>query len=128
MRYLTWYVETPSENKTREGPTFILDKDYDLKAVRMYATRAPDGDDLEVDILDDGSTIFGSTTTNTDGYVGTVSYTAKANRPILIPGEHDEDEFDAFRQQDYMEEGSQVYLQFVSTGGAKGVTVTLEIE
>jgi len=128
MRYLTWYIETPNENKAREGPTFILDKDYDIKALRMYSTIAPDGDDLEIDILDDGSTIFGSTTTTTDGYVADVSYTARADRPMLQPGEHDEVEFEGFRDDDYMEEGSEVYLQFVSTGGAKGVTVILEIE
>ena len=109
-RILTWYVENP-KNTGSEGMTYILDRSYALPAiVRIHAGDAPDGDDLEIDIKDDGSSIF-------------------TNLPVLDKGESSTEEEDDFNiGLSMMEQFSLVTLEIPQSGGAKRISVTLELQ
>ncbi|KKK85891.1 hypothetical protein LCGC14_2768690, partial [marine sediment metagenome] len=69
-RILSWYIENP-KNIGSEGASYYLDRSYSLPAtLRIYAGIAPDGGTLQVDIKDDGSSIFTNLPTvskNTNG-------------------------------------------------------------
>ncbi len=53
-RILTWHIIDP----TTPLPSYYIERDYIPDAVRIYATSSPGGGDFEVDIRDDGTTIF----------------------------------------------------------------------
>ncbi len=108
-RILTWYIEGISGDGTRQGPTFTLDEDYGLPGiVKIHATQAPDADDLIVDIKDDGTSIF-------------------TKQPRLQKG-HTTDWWEEFNfSLSKMEKDSLVSLDVVQSGGAKRLTVQLEL-
>ena len=53
-RIVTWHIPQPGAPL----PGFYMERDYTPEKVRIYAEQAPSGGDLEVDIRDDGVTIF----------------------------------------------------------------------
>ncbi len=55
---LTWIIPEKVRDGTRQGGTFYIEEDYDKLAVRIHARVAPSLGDLEVDIMDDGVSIF----------------------------------------------------------------------
>lgn len=109
-RILTWYVDQPEAGSVSQGQIFCLDQDYQLPAVvRFYAKSAPDAADLVLDIKDDGVSIF-------------------TNKPTLQKGQSGQDWWEDFDPSLHnMEKYSWVSLEFSQTGGAKGITVQLEL-
>ncbi len=53
-RIITWHIPCPGAPL----PAFYMERDYTPERVRIYAENAPMGNDCEVDIRDDGATIF----------------------------------------------------------------------
>lgn len=76
-RILTWHITSPGVSL----PAFYMERDYIPDKVRIYAEQAPSSGDFEVDIKDDGTSIFdnkaSSTTTHGEVYSG-ISYNTLA--------------------------------------------------
>lgn len=116
-RVLTWYIDTLTGDDTEEGPVYIMDRDYDLTTavVRVHAKHAPDAGVMRVDIMDDGTSIF------------------TTRFPALQKGRDTLEEWDDFtdptasNDADRIERFSLVSLKFLESSGAKGVTVSLEL-
>ncbi len=108
-RILTWYVDEVVGDGTHQGPTFILDRDYDLPGiVRIYAGDVPDANVLQVDIKDDGVSLFTS-------------------KPTVHKKQHSQDWWENFDDSlHFMEKYSLISLD-VTSGGAKKITVQLEL-
>ncbi len=106
-RILTWYVEAIVSDGTGQGPVYCLEDDYTPVALRLYATIAPDTADLQVDIKDDGTSIF-------------------THLPTLQKGQNGQDWWEDFSTDITMEKYSWISLD-VSSGGAKRITVQLEL-
>ncbi len=108
-RILSWYIENP-KNTGSEGMTYALDRSYALPGiVRIHAGIVPENDDLEIDIKDDGSSIF-------------------TNLPALDKGESSTEEDDFNIGLSLMEQFSLVTLEIPQSGGAKQISVTLELQ
>ncbi|KKN30809.1 hypothetical protein LCGC14_0830170 [marine sediment metagenome] len=109
-RILTWYIENP-KNTGSEGATYCLDRSYSLPGmVRVYAGDAPGSAELQVDIKDDGVSIF-------------------TNLPSLQKGENELDWWEDFNDDlSIMAQYSWVSLEIPQFGGAKRITVVLELQ
>lgn len=109
-RILTWYVESP-KNTGNEGPSFYLDRSYALPGiVRIFAGVAPDGGNLEIDIKDDGSSIF-------------------SNLPTVSKNTNGQDWWEDFNDSlTLMEQFSLITLEIPKSSGAQQITVTLELQ
>ncbi len=107
---LVWYLEEIQRDGTRQGPTFILDEDYGLPGVvKIHAAGAPDADDLIIDIKDDGVSVF--------------------TKQPRLQKTHTSDEWEEFNfSLSKMEKDSLISLDVVQSGGAKRVTVQLELD
>ena len=106
QRILTWRVNGIGETL---GEVYYMERDYIPLHVRIYSRIAPVKGDLEVDIKDDGETIFG-------------------DYAILGQGENGTAMAEDFLTDIVLEEGSWVSLDIVDTGGANEFTVHLELE
>lgn len=109
-RILTWYIPEVVGDGTRQGPTFCMERDYHPQHVRIYAADAPDADNLEVDIKDDGVSIC-------------------TNKPVLLKGQKSEEMGEDFstNADNVIEKYSWVSLDISQSGGAKKITVQLEV-
>ncbi len=109
-RILTWYVENP-KNTGSEGASFYLDRSYALPGVvRIYAGIQPDGGTLQVDIKDDGTSIF-------------------SNLPTVSKNTNGQDWWEDFDEDlSLMEQFSLVTLEIPQSSGAKEITVLLELQ
>ena len=109
-RILTWYIDTLVDDQASLGPTFIMDRDYQPRVVRVHAKRAP-GVDMEFDIRDDGASIMGSPL------------------PVLHKGDTLED----VAQDFVVSTGAQTVARYslvtlhLTSGGTSGITVQLEL-
>ena len=113
-RVLTWYIDQIEGDGTTAGPVYCLDKNYDLRSakVRLHAKKAPDAGVLTVDIKDDGVSVFSTAS----GF------------PALQKSRQQEEEWDDFSDSlRRIEKFSFVSLDIRSSGGAKGITVSLEL-
>ena len=107
-RYLTWYIGSNEGDGTNAGPVFILDRDYQPRAVRVHAKRVPDAGHLTLVIKDDGVSIFTSTVR-------------------LAKNRSSEDVAEDFKPNAAtMARYSAISLDLVPSG-AQGVTVDLEL-
>jgi hypothetical protein len=119
---LTWHFQ----RGTREFPSYYIDE-FDLVAVRIHAEGAPTSD-LEVDILENGVSIF-SDHAGMDPYPGTAVPFYKRTPEtwaVLLKGENEELDADDFRKSDIGP--GWVTLKVGSDGGASNVTVQLDLE
>ena len=123
-RVLTWHFP----RGVRESPAYYMETDYQPLAVRIYAEGPPSGGDLQVDIFDDGASIFAN-------HAGTLPYpgTAAPFYPqgpntwaSLLKGETEELDAEDFGSQE-IEVGSKVTCSLGDTGGAQNITVHLEL-
>ena len=113
-RYLEWYVDNITGDGTFQGMVHCVDMDYTLThaKVRIHAKQAPDAGVMSVDIKDDGVSIF-------DG----------SRYPNLQKGRQSEEDWDAFSTTaSRIEQFSYVSLDILNSAGAKGISVTLELE
>ena len=108
-RYLVWYLPETTRDGTRQGPTFYVDEDSEMLGLRVYAGLAPDTTNMTFDIKADDTSIL-------DGYAS------------LTKGEYESDLAGDFVNGAVIEAGSWVSLDMVDNGGAKEITVTLELE
>lgn len=107
-RILVWYLDTLVDDQASLGATFIMDRDYRPRVVRVHAKRAP-GVDVTFDIRDDGQSIMGSPL------------------PTLIKGNTAEDVV-----QDFLASASTIaryslVTLHLTSGGTSGITVQLEL-
>lgn len=115
-RILTWYIENPKGDGSSEGATFFLDRSYVLPAkVRIYTDFSPNGEDLNLDIK----------FTPPEGTATSMFSTL----PTLIKGnEGNDDNWDDFDDAiTLLDQFSWVSLSIPQSGGARGITVSLEI-
>ena len=110
-RYLVWHVPQVRGDDGSQGPVFYADHDYTPGALRLHARLAPNGADLVVDIRVDGESIL------TDKY-------AALNKGANLE-EHAED---YPSREPMIAEGSVISFHIISTGGAEGITGTLEVD
>src|SRR3990167_7795561 len=89
-RIITWYLPEVTGDGTSQGATYCLDQSYVLPAkVRIHADIAPAGEDLEVDIKDDGVSIFGEhivRNTRRDYVPSEISYGLLATSTFKVGG------------------------------------------
>lgn len=108
-RILTWYLPEIVGNGTSQGPTFIADRDYNPREARIYAGDKPDADQLIVTFRDDGTSIG-------------VSRLAKGANNEPLAGNWDR------AIETLIEKYSAISLDVTQSGGAKKITVQLELE
>lgn len=112
-RILDFHAETIVGDGTNQDRAYILDRDYTPRVLRVHARRAPDAADLQIDIKDDGVSIF-------------------TNRPSLQKGENTQDWWEDFKLTNnagtVMEKYSVITFDVSQPAGAKGITVSLELE
>ncbi len=111
FRILTWHIPSIVGDGTGQGAVYYLDKDYEPVAVRIYARTAPNGGDLQIDIKDDGVSIF-------------------ENYGLLTRGNKSTDwgeDFDLNSEKMLMAQGSWITLDIPESGGAGDISVSLEL-
>ena len=111
-RILTWFIDQPLDGNQAQGPVHCLGTGYSLRdaVVRIHAQKAPDSGVMTVDIQDDGISIFGS------------------RLPSLQKTRTQEEEWDDFDDSlSRMDRFSFISLIFNNSAGAKGITVSLEL-
>ena len=108
-RVLTWFIGAVEGDGTSQGPSYVLDDDYEPVACFLIGKQAADKNGVEVDIKADGVSIFDT-------------------RPTLDQGETNNEAFgdDFTGASGHLGEDSVVTLD-VLTGGA-GITVSLELD
>ena len=130
-RILTWHEPDLNGNHGRIGPTYYIESDYEPVAVRIQAVVAPDGGELEIDILDDGVSIFENRTsrlTNPTDVIGkTIDFGTPSTIAVLSKGENTEVDAETFITDLTIESGSWVYCEIVNQGDCRNVTVHLEL-
>ena len=110
-RILNWYIEEPRGDGEPEGVAYLLDKGYSLPAkVIINTDKAPNGGNLQIDIKDDGVSLF-------------------STLPTLIQNvEKLDDNWDDFDDSlTLIDQFSWVRLTIPQTGGAKRISVSLEL-
>lgn len=109
-RILTWYIENPKLDGSSEGMVYLLEQSYALPGkVRIFTRTAPNGGDLQIDIKDDGVSIF-------------------SQLPTIPKGQSEDVDWDDFDDdQSLMKQYSTVTLEIPQSGGAKGISVSLEL-
>lgn len=126
-RILTWHHEGTIGNETRIGPTYYMERNYTPVAVRIYAATAPTSD-AEVDIYDDGTSIFNNRTPLAINRTTGVNETgASATAAVLGAGVNAEENAEDFVDSPIIEEGSWVHCNLKKAGGGKNFTVHLEL-
>ena len=125
-RILSWFIPgTPTSNTARQGPTFYIESSYEPTAVRIYAEKAPTISDMEIDIFDDGVSLFNNR--RDEPGVNVKSFPLAKTTVLLPAGEHEELDAEDFVGED-IEEGSWVYLIIPVSAGAQNITIQLELE
>jgi len=128
-RILTWYLDEVTGDGTNQGPAYCMDTGYALPAkVRIHAQRVPKGQDLIIDIKEDGTSIFGTYTSKLDatpvGRVTTDSY-----RASLVDGSTSEENAENFApNKTRLQQYSWITLDVIQSGGAKKISVQLELD
>ena len=109
-RILTWYIENPLQDGSSEGMQYLLDRSYILPGKVIIRTGvAPDGDDLQIDIKDDDVSVF-------------------STLPTIPKGQSEDEDWDDFDDSlTQMAQFSWVTLEIPQSGGAKRISVTLEL-
>jgi hypothetical protein len=122
-RILTWHYSEPNQPL----PAFYADEDYEKVAVRIYAEVAPNAGDFEVDIFDDGVSIFSNRAATFNDTNKNDSYSDPADTKVAMhKGDTAEVDAENFTS-DLIDEGSWLTCVVYGTGGAKNVTIHLEL-
>ncbi len=131
-RVLTWHAPERTGDGLRIGPAFYMDEDYTPGAVRLQVETAGRVLDAEVDILDDGVTIFADRTTtqqvSTSTKGPTTSRGAAKTTAVLVEGDTVEEGEDSFVAGVTLLKGSWVTCKVTKYGDAKNLSVHLEMD
>jgi len=108
LRHLTWHIPESPYGEGSQGPAYFIEQEYDLLGIQIHAENAPDGDNLQIDVLEDGMSILRSYAT-------------------LTEGSHNEEAADRF-VSDVLSKGSWVTMEVKKMANAKNVTINMLIE
>jgi len=107
---------------------YYVDADCTPIAVRVYAQVAPDVEDAEFNIYDDGVTIFSDRASHTYYPRGGVqTYASPVTNIGLTKGENDEVLADDFKDNT-IDSGSWLSCNLIKDGGGTNFTVQLDLE
>jgi hypothetical protein len=128
-RILTWQCFQANGNKYHIGPTYYLEADYAPLAVRIVAEHAPDVDDAQFNIYDDGTSIF---VDNAHVYrhtrTGQIESDGAETEIPLHKDESSEPYAEDFIEDSILEQGSWISCNIIKDGGGRNFTVHLELE
>jgi hypothetical protein len=105
-RILTWYANEIGDTQDR---VYYMEQDYIPLHVRIYAREPAVSGDVEIDIKDDGVSIF-----ETSCFLG--------------ESDHETEMAEDFLEELTIEQGSWVSFDVKKLGGAHGITVQLELD
>lgn len=125
-RILIWHQTEPIDSNTRIGPTFYMEADYVISAVRVYAVNKPTQSDAEFTIYDDGVSIF-KNHSGTSPVHGVITYDSEATMGVLPKSANSDDAPGGFAVSE-IAKGSWVYCIVNKPDSAKNVTIQLELE
>ncbi len=126
-RILTWNTLEAFGNKYHIGPAYYIEAGYSPVAVRLHAEVAPDIEDAEFQIYDDGVPISGDRSTPAFS-IRTGTYISDAVTTIALPINSTDDELaEDFKPNLDIEKGSWITCNCVKDGGGRNFTVHLEL-
>jgi hypothetical protein len=109
-------------------PAYYLENEYEPVAVRIHADSAPKVEAATIDIFDDGVSIFNDHEADSNNLSFNYLYQHVPNTTVGIePEETDELMAEDFRDDLTLEAGSWITCKMYSDGGARNVTVILEL-
>lgn len=126
-RILTFSIADPFGSSKQMLPAYFLEAECEVKAVRIHTGTAPLTEELEFDIYDDGVSIM-----NDNEYLyatyraDTANYSGSTTLHLGI-GETDNEMVEDFNNN-IISPGSWITCQCIKGGGAKDITVQLEID
>lgn len=124
MRILIWHI---SDTPGRIGPTYYMEANYTPIALRIHAEKAPDVEDAEFDIFDDGVTLFTDRGTTVRDTLDRITSTEVSTTVLLPIGENLEELAEDFHWG-LIETGSLVHCEMKKPGGGNNFTVSLELQ
>ena len=122
-RVLVWHI--PDSPYGLSLPRYYMDADYAKVGLRVYAEVAPVGD-VSVDIRADGVSIFANDPQTRFSVLGQRT-TTPTSTIILMKGENSEEDAEDFSAAS-LEAGAWVSCHPVNLAGARGVTISLELD
>ena len=129
-RVLVWHQEDVVGDGARIGPTYYIEEDYEAVAVRIYAEKAaPDGD-IEVDIFDDGVSIFPNTAptllhTESTWLKPPLEVKPAKTSVSLAKGTNESELVD--NDPKSIDKGSWLHCEVTQSNGGRNITVSLEL-
>ncbi len=127
-RTLTWNALSADGNKLSIGATYYIDAEYEPIAVRIYAEKAPDVEDAEFNIYDDGVTIFADRSSPTFYITGGVETVADpVTNLVLEKGENSNDAAQDFLESLELVKGSWISCNLIKDGGGRNFSIHLEL-
>ena len=124
FRIVTWHIPYPGAPLAR----FYMERDYTPAKLRLLAEQAPSVD-CEVDIRDDGTTIFADRGLRPESKSASRSTGTTKTTAVLPKGANLEEAADDFPSSvATIEEGSVLTCHEIEMGGAANVTIQLELE
>lgn len=125
-RILTFHFHGQSGNETRMLPAYYMEADYTPVAVRINAEDAPLAD-AQIDIFDDGVSIFNNRTPLDYHYSTQKAQTKAAVTAAFLSGGVNSDENAEDFRASIIEKGSWVHCNLVTGGGGKNFSVQFEL-
>lgn len=130
-RILTFHEKDVIGGGSRIGAAYYMEADYSPVAVRIEAEKAPSDGELEVDIYDDGVSIFTNTAAVFSAAPTTKGPTLTSNPSkttvSLTVGQTHEELVANFKSGN-IAEGSWITCKIFENRGASNITVQLELE
>lgn len=130
-RVLTFHEKDIVGSGSRIGATYYMNTDCEPIAVRIHAERAAPNGDIEVDIFDDGVSIFSNTAADYEQPSTSIGATITSDTPkTSVALAKDENASELVANEfgtDIIENGSWVHCEITKLNGAKNITVHLEL-
>ena len=125
-RLLIFHYHGSVGSEVLMAPAYYIEAEYEKVAARIYAGTAP-RQEAEIDILDDGVSIFADQGNQTvHPTTGVISILGAGTSATLAAGENSEEAAEDFAEGN-IEQGSWITCKLVDAGGGKNFTVQLEL-
>ena len=125
IRIIVWHIPYPGSPL----PAFYMERDYSPGKLRIHAEQASNGGECQVDIRDDGTTIFAERGLRPTAWNQTKLTGTSLKNAVLPKGATLEEHADDFLQgENTISEGSVLTCHEIELNGAKNVTGQLELE